>query len=171
MHRLLLPTFTAMALSFVEPALAHGPKAHDPKPANKRAAAGPTSVEQKPFGRAGDPAKVDRTVEIEMTDTMRFKPAAVVVGLGETIRFVHSNSGKIMHEMVIGTHAELKEHAELMRRFPDMEHDEPHMAHVPPGGRGEIVWQFNRAGRFEFGCLIPGHFEAGMVGGITVIAP
>jgi uncharacterized cupredoxin-like copper-binding protein len=71
---------------------------------------------------------------------------------------------------VIGTERELKEHAALMQKFPKMEHDEPYMAHVAPGRTGEIVWLFNRAGEFEFACLIPGHFEAGMVGKIKVSA-
>jgi len=55
-----------------------------------------------------------------------------------------------------------------MRKHPNMEHDEPYMAHVSPGKKGQIVWTFNRAGEFEFACLIPGHFEAGMIGRIVV---
>jgi uncharacterized cupredoxin-like copper-binding protein len=70
--------------------------------------------------------------------------------------------------MVIGRMQELKEHAELMRKFPGMEHDEPYMAHVAPGAQGEIVWQFTRTGEFHYACLIPGHMEAGMLAKITV---
>ena len=55
-----------------------------------------------------------------------------------------------------------------MRKFPGMEHDAPHMAHVAAGKRGSIVWRFNRPGEFDFACLIPGHFEAGMRGTINV---
>jgi uncharacterized cupredoxin-like copper-binding protein len=73
-----------------------------------------------------------------------------------------------MHEIVIFTSAELAQHAEMMKKFPSMEHDEPYMAHVPPGKRGDIVWTFNRPGDFEFACLIAGHFEAGMRGTIRV---
>ena len=62
----------------------------------------------------------------------------------------------------------LDEHAALMQKFPNMEHDEPYMAHVPPGKTGEIVWTFNRAGEFDFACLIAGHYQAGMVGKIVV---
>ena len=69
------------------------------------------------------------------------------------------NHGKVMHEMVIGTMKELKDHAEMMRKFPDMEHDEPYMAHVAPGKQGEIVWQFTQPGEF-YACLVPGHMEA-----------
>ena len=34
----------------------------------------------------------------------------------------------------------------------------------------EIVWTFNRAGEFDFACLIAGHFQAGMVGKVMVTA-
>jgi uncharacterized cupredoxin-like copper-binding protein len=73
-----------------------------------------------------------------------------------------------LHELVLGTPEELKAHAELMRKHPGMEHDEPDMAHVRAGKRGQIVWNFNRPGTFQYACLIPGHFEAGMVGTLVV---
>ena len=78
------------------------------------------------------------------------------------------NAGAVMHEIVIGTPQELAEHAALMKKFPAMQHDEPYMAHVPPGKQGDIVWLFNRPGDFEFACLIAGHFEAGMRGTLRV---
>jgi len=129
---------------------------------------GPVVKEQKPWGIAADPKQARRTVEIRMSDDMRFTPSHLDVRLGETLRLRASNRGQVMHEIVIGTRAELVEHAEMMKKFPNMEHDEPYMAHVAPGRRGDIVWTFNRAGDFEFACLIPGHFEAGMRGTIRV---
>ena len=124
--------------------------------------------EQTPFGIAGDPRKVTRTVSVDMTDQMRFIPSALAVKRGDTVRFVLSNKGATLHEMVLGTRAELAEHAALMKKFPDMEHDAPSMTHVRPGATGEIVWRFNRSGEFEFACLIPGHYDAGMFGRVTV---
>ena len=120
------------------------------------------------FGQTGDPRKATRTVKVDMSDAMRFTPAELSVKRGETVRFVVTNSGKQMHEMVLGTMKELKEHAELMKKHPGMEHDEPYMAHVQPGKEAEIVWQFTKPGEFHYGCLIPGHFEAGMVGKVVV---
>jgi hypothetical protein len=84
--------------------------------------------------------------------------------------FVVKNAGKMMHEMVIGTRKELDEHAVLMIKFPNMEHDEPYMAHVDAGKQADIIWHFNRPGEFEFACLIAGHYQAGMRGKITVRA-
>ena len=126
------------------------------------------SSEATAFGRAGDPKKVTRTVSIGMDDRMRFYPAHLSVKKGETIRFVVSNRGKLLHEMVLGSDEELRKHAELMRKFPDMEHDEAHMVHVKPGAKGVIVWTFDKEGEFSFACLIAGHFEAGMTGKVVV---
>ena len=126
------------------------------------------STEQHPWGREGDPAKAARTIAVDMNDTMRFKPATITVRRGETVKFVVSNSGETMHEMVIGTETELKAHAELMKKHPGMEHDEPYMAHVAPGKKETITWIFDKPGTFMYGCLVPGHWEAGMKGTIVV---
>lgn len=136
----------------------------------KKTSTAPLAKEQTDWGIAGDASKVGRTIEISMGDDMRFKPDQLVIKSGETIRFRVKNTGKLLHEFVIGTKAENAKHAELMMKFPGMEHDEAYMAHVDPGKTGEIVWTFNRVGEFEFACLIAGHFQAGMVGTITVAA-
>src|SRR5918992_2469142 len=133
-------------------AWAHGEKPHAaPKVDYSKA-------EEMPFGRAADPKKAKRTIRVNMSDDMRFTPAALAVKQGDVVRFVVANKGKVMHEMVLGTMDDLKKHAEMMRKHPEMEHDEPHMAHVAPAKTGE----------FYYGCLIPGHFEAGMIGKVVV---
>ena len=142
--------------------------AHSDDPHKKKA--GPVRKEQKPWGIAGDAKAAKRTIEVKMTDNMRFSPDRLEVKQGETIRFVIRNDGKLLHEYVIGTKKDLDEHAALMIKFPGMEHDEPYMAHVAAGTTGEIVWTFNRAGDFDFSCLIAGHYQAGMVGKIRVVA-
>lgn len=124
--------------------------------------------DEEAFGKPGDPAKVTRTVKVEMHDTMRYKPASITVKRGETIKFEVVNKGKIEHEFVLGQAKSLKEHAEMMRKFPDMEHADPNQVEVEPGKTGELVWQFTKPGKFDFACLIPGHFEAGMKGKVSV---
>jgi uncharacterized cupredoxin-like copper-binding protein len=120
------------------------------------------------IGKPGDAKKVTRTVNVDMNDNMRFSPAMLNVRKGETIRFVVKNSGRIKHEMVLGSMAELKEHAAMMQQMPEMEHADANMVTVEPGKAGEIVWQFSKAGKFDFACLQPGHFEAGMKGQLVV---
>jgi len=130
----------------------------------------PPRMIETDFGRTGDAAKATRTIHVEMADTMRFTPAYIEVQQGDTIRFVVKNSGKVMHEMVLGTMQALQHHAELMNKHPEMEHHEPYMAHVPPGKTAIIFWEFSRTGDFNYGCLVPGHLEAGMIGRIRVVA-
>ena len=126
--------------------------------------------EQKDWGIAGDAKSAKREITLTMDDSMRFTPNVITVKQGETVRFVIKNQGKQLHEMVIGTKKELDAHAALMVKFPTMEHDEPYMAHVSNGKSQSLVWTFNRAGDFEFACLIAGHYQAGMVGKISVVA-
>jgi uncharacterized cupredoxin-like copper-binding protein len=124
--------------------------------------------EQKAWGIAGDARPGLRTIRVAMNDDMRFTPASITVEEGETVRIVVKNDGRLMHEFVLGTKEVHDEHAALMLKFPNMEHDEPYMVHVPPGQAGEILWTFNRAGEFGFACLIAGHYQAGMVGQVNV---
>jgi len=126
--------------------------------------------EQKDWGIAGDAKAARRTIEFKMTDKMRFAPDSIEVKQGETVKFILRNDGRQMHEFVLGTKKDLDEHAALMMKFPNMEHDEPYMAHVAPGKTGEVVWTFNRAGDFDFACLIAGHYQAGMIGKVKVVA-
>ena len=162
MKRLIIASAIAASLVFAGGAMAHGDEDHGKKeeqPAEDHAAA---------LGKPGDPRKVTRNVNVEMNDAMRFRPDSIRVKRGETIRFIVRNTGKVKHEMVLGTIKELKEHAEMMRKFPEMEHADPNQVSVEPGMTGELVWQFTRAGTFDFACLVPGHFEAGMVGKVRV---
>jgi uncharacterized cupredoxin-like copper-binding protein len=124
--------------------------------------------EHAAFGQPGDPAKVSRSIAIDMNDTMRYNPAWIGVKRGETIRFVVKNSGQLKHEIVLGTVKELREHAALMRKFPEMEHADPNQLAVDPGKTAELIWQFTKSGTFDFACLQPGHYEAGMHGKVAV---
>ena len=151
--------FAALALWFaVQPGWAH----------EGHVAGAPASEHARALGRPGSADKLSRTVEVSMSDDMRFTPSRIAVKRNETVRFIVTNNGKVKHEMVLGTLRELKEHAALMRKFPGMEHEDPNAVDVKPGETGTIVWQFTRAGHFDFACLVPGHFEAGMRGQISV---
>ncbi len=160
--KLLLTTLIAIALMIsANEAAAHGTGDQAKSP-------NVTRKEQKAWGIAGDAKSVKRTIEIRMLDSMRFSPDQIDIKLGDTVKFVVKNTGTVMHEFVIGTATENAEHAALMVKFPNMEHDEPYMAHVPPGKTGEIFWKFNKTGSFDFACLIAGHYQAGMIGRISV---
>ena len=159
--RIHVAVFVVASAAFGQPALGHGDKA-------EKKASRPLSVEETSFGREGDPKKVSRTIVVGMSDKMRYSPSELTIRQGETIRFRARNAGQVLHEMVLGTMQELKEHAEMMRKHPGMEHDAPYMAHVSPGKTGSMVWQFTKPGEFYYACLVPGHFEAGMIGKVIV---
>lgn len=120
------------------------------------------------IGKPGKAANAKRTIAVDMTDAMRFTPDSIMVKQGETIKFTVKNSGKVKHEMVLGTEKELKEHYEVMKKNPEMEHADENMVTVQPGKSGEIVWQFTKAGKVNFACLQPGHYDAGMKGAVMV---
>ena len=120
------------------------------------------------IGKPGTAARATRTIHVDMTDGMRFTPADLRVKQGETVRFVVKNSGQLKHELVLGTERELKEHYEAMKKNPEMEHADPNMVTLAAGKSGEIVWQFTKAGKVDFACLQPGHYDAGMKGAVTV---
>lgn len=120
------------------------------------------------LGKPGAIERATRSIEIVMGDSMRFEPERIEIRQGETVRFVVRNAGNVKHEMVLGTMAELKRHAATMAKFPEMEHDDPNAVSVEPGKTGEFAWAFTKAGTFDFACLVPGHFEAGMKGRIQV---
>jgi len=132
--------------------------------------AGGHGHDEENIGKPGVAAKASRTVTVDMSDAMRFSPADLNVKQGETIRFIVKNSGKVKHEFVLGTEKELKEHYEQMKKFPEMEHDDPKMVTVAPGKTGELVWQFTKAGKIDFACLQVGHYDAGMKGFVNVAA-
>ena len=122
-------------------------------------------------GEPGDPKKPARTIKVVMREDgkkMAFDPARIMVRKGEQIRFVLENDGTDDHEFVLANAAENRKHAELMKKFPDMEHDEPNAKRLAVGEHGEILWKFTKTGTFEFACLIPGHREAGMMGKVVV---
>ena len=130
--------------------------------------AGGHGHDESAIGQAGVASATTRTVQVDMSDAMRFTPSSVSAKQGETIRFVIRNSGAIKHEFVLGTEKELKEHDEVMKKFPEMEHSDPNMITLAGGETGEIIWQFTKAGKIDFACLQPGHYDAGMKGKVNV---
>src|SRR6218665_124298 len=145
------------------PCRADGKVAHDGH------TSAPLAQQQKAWGIAGDTRAVARTITLRMTDDMRFTPRHIEVREGETVRLRARNEGQALHEIVLGTKADLDAHAALMSQHPGMQHDGPSMAHVQAGQQRDIVWTFNRPGQFDFACLVAGHYQSGMTGTITVL--
>ncbi len=117
------------------------------------AASGPTTV---------------REVRVTMTDELRFEPDAVTVSAGETVRFVVHNAGASDHEFLIGDEAaQAKFAAEMADGHDDAHVGETGIA-LGPGETGEFTYAFDEPGELLIGCHEPGHYDGGMVAGITV---
>jgi uncharacterized cupredoxin-like copper-binding protein len=122
-------------------------------------------------GAPGNPKRPARVINVTMQEgagKMLFAPDRLEIKRGEQVRFVLTNVGELDHEFVLATTAENLKHAEEMKKNPDMEHDDPNAKRVAPKQKSEILWRFTKRGTFEYGCLIPGHREAGMTGTIIV---
>ncbi|NRB18041.1 MAG: copper oxidase [Rhodobacteraceae bacterium] len=158
MKKVLLATSIILALA--APAFAGG--THDSGHGN-----------EMEIGKPGDNHHVTRTIEISMRETddgeMLFEPRTLSFAKGETIKLVIVNNGELEHEFVMDTYEENIEHKALMEKF-EMEHDDPNSVHLEPGASAEIVWTFSNEGRFQFACLIPGHYESGMHGALDIKA-
>ncbi|WP_442799762.1 copper-resistant cuproprotein CopI [Pseudomonas sp. Au-Pse12] len=147
------------------------------------------------FGQPAPAAKASRSVEVVMGD-MSFNPKALEIKAGETVRFVLINNGQLLHEFNLGNAAMHAEHQQEMLKMQQsgmltptgmqamdhgamghgsmagmdhgMRHDDPNSVLVEPGKRAELTWTFSKSGSLEFACNIPGHYQAGMVGKLTV---
>lgn len=142
---------TIALLRIAAPALGHAGHAHESYSA----------------GEPGDASKPSRTIEIEMSE-MAFMPSRIEVKRGEQVRFVIRNAGTEDHEFLLATTRENLAHAAVMKKHPQMEHDDPNGVRLAPQQSAEIVWKFTKAGTFEYACLIPDHRDFGMVGHVVV---
>jgi uncharacterized cupredoxin-like copper-binding protein len=118
---------------------------------------------------------IDRTLQVDMSDSMRFTPDLLQVAAGETLKLVVHNSGELLHEMVLGSEAALKVHALEMKQSAGNSSGHNHASghdlmalSVKPGETKEWVIRFDQAQTLQMACLVPGHFEAGMKGQVTV---
>ncbi|EKD61423.1 MAG: Copper binding protein [uncultured bacterium] len=136
------------------------------------AGTGEHSHDEMEVGRPGIEAEVTRTINVRMYETedgeYLYEPRDLAIKAGETISFVIVNDGESPHEFVLDTMPKNAEHMELMAKFPEMEHDDPNAVRLEAGEKGTIIWTFSNAGTFEFACLMPGHYEAGMRSPVAV---
>lgn len=131
------------------------------------------------FGQAGQAENADRSIEVVMTDN-KFDLPSLNVKPGETIHFRIKNEGRQIHEFNIATaqmhtqhQAEMQNHINsghmtMTDRGHGKDHDHANSLLLNPGESGDLVWSFDRADDLEFACNVPGHYQSGMLGAITV---
>lgn len=119
------------------------------------------------FGEPGDRAEADRTIDVSALDSLLFDPDSLTVRAGETISFVITNDGKIVHEFVLGDKDYQQEHAAETSEGEGMEMG-PYQIEIEPGETETLTWTFTDTGEVLYGCHEPGHYEGGMVGTVEV---
>jgi uncharacterized cupredoxin-like copper-binding protein len=134
---------------------------------------GPTlHADSMAIGYPGAQVLIDRTIRISMADApdgaMSFDVDSIDIRRGETTRLVLTNDGAQPHDFVMASPEEIADHREAMRGAGEMIHEAGYAAQVAPGAVRTLVWTFANEGEFAFACLIPGHYEAGMNGRLTV---
>lgn len=122
------------------------------------------------FGEPAQPGQADRVIEVTASDELLFEPSSITVSLGETVEFKVSNPGAVGHEFVIGDDAFQAAHEEEMSGMEGdmLPPDEAYAISLAPGETRSIAWTFSADGVFKYGCHVPGHYDAGMVGTVTV---
>ena len=130
--------------------------------------------EKMAVGEPGDKSKVTQTIRVSMKETedgkMLFQPAVIKVRKDQTVKISIKNTGQSDHEFILDQEDKILEHKKVMEKFPEMEHADANSLRLTAGQSGEIVWKFTTGGEFKFACLIPGHYEAGMHGDVSVAA-
>ena len=144
----------------------------------------------KMIGEKGKLSEVNRTVEIKMYDNY-FEPNEIKIKKGETIKFIVSNYGELVHEFNIATkEMHIKHQPEMMKmveheilladridkeKMKEMAKKDHSMAHshsnsvlLEPNQSAELIWKFSSDKNLEAACNVPGHYEVGMVANIKI---
>lgn len=120
-------------------------------------------------GKPGSEEKVTKVIKVEATDQMRFIHKPFDIKAGETIKFIVTNTGKIMHEFAVGTKAEHKAHGKMMLANPNMHHGASSgVISIEPGQTETLIWEFSKAMPAQLACNVPGHYQAGMHSDIKI---
>lgn len=126
-------------------------------------------VHHSKVGSPASASEATKTVGVTMLDSMRFEFRGLMeIQTGDVVRFQVENKGDLVHEFSIGTLQEHRVHGAMMRKMPDMVHEDGNTLSLAPGAKGEITWRFHGDPEVVFGCNVPGHLEAGMSRSIKV---
>jgi uncharacterized cupredoxin-like copper-binding protein len=181
--RLILTALTVGAFSGSLLAAGHDGEQHNPVVKEKHA--GHAHADKKgahskghqhdsgtsPVGKPAAPAQATRTIQVTTKDTMRYEFSTTPdLKAGDVVKFVITNEGKIAHEFSIGDEQEQQAHRQMMRKMPNMVHEDGNTVTIQPGQTKTLTWQFKGGSEAVFACNIPGHFEAGMVARTVVAA-
>ena len=145
----------------------------------------------KVIGVKGNEGDVDRIIKVSMYDNY-YQPNKFKVNKNETIKFIVSNKGKLVHEFNIASkEMHLKHQPEMMKmveneilladkidkkKMKEISKKDHLMAHkhsnsvlLSPGESADLIWKFTNTIDIEAACNVPGHYELGMIAKINNI--
>lgn len=122
------------------------------------------------YGSPGLASDVNKTIHVQATDQMRLLFDSTQIRVGDVVRFVVTNSGKVPHEFGIMDQAGQRQHAQEMMQMPMMEHQDANMVSLKPGETRTLIWSFKqvKTRNLVFACNLPGHYQSGMFVRLTL---
>ncbi len=100
-----------------------------------------------------------RAISVIAGPGYRFTPSTIVVQRGETVMFVVTTMGPLVHEFMVGP-------ADAVAAD---EEGTPEVADIGMMQTKSVTYTFDGSGPYAFACHADGHYEAGMAGTITLV--
>ena len=120
------------------------------------------------LGVPGEESAATQTVEIDAAGGFKFSPEKLQVETGDTVTFEVTNVDKMPHELVLGN-KQYQELHETQMEAGCVYHDYSDFSvHVNPGDTLSFTWTFQKPGKILYACHLPGHYDKGMFGRLTV---
>ena len=110
------------------------------------------------------PTGGDKTIELTARYS-KFSPTEVRARPGATVRFVVHNLDPIAHELIVGDGGVQRRHELGTEPWHE---DRPGEVSVPARASRTTTFTMPESGSVQFGCHLPGHWNYGMRGAISV---
>ena len=95
----------------------------------------------------------------------RFDPSELTFDEGAVVTFVIHNNDPIDHEFILGDEEVQRVH----EKGTEAHHGaKPGEVSIPAGESRRTTFTFDSEGRLIYGCHLPGHYDYGMRGTVTV---
>ena len=142
------------------------------------------------IGIKGKASDVTKVIKVNMYDNY-YEPSKIKVKKGETVKFVVTNKGELVHEFNIANpmmHIKHQPEMELMveneillgdridkdkmqkmaAMDKSMGHSHSNSVLLAPKEEGTLIWKFENAVNIEIACNVPGHYQAGMIAAVNL---
>jgi uncharacterized cupredoxin-like copper-binding protein len=106
------------------------------------------------------------TIAVTLAD-FSVTPDGTALLAGKPYLFQVTNTGAVTHEFVLEQAGAVDD---PLAKVADGAKAEAEAEDIAPGETKTVLWTFPTPGAYQMACHVPGHFEAGMTMGFTVVA-